>query len=159
MNSKKHLVLILCTGNTCRSPMAECLLNASSNEYPILDKFTFQSAGVFAQDNQPASSNSQKAIEGKSLSLESHRSQQLTQELIDQAYMILGMTSSHIQQLEFQYERLPEKIFPFRYWLEGSEIDIPDPFGGNLNEYQNCLESIEESIPSIAQYLESQGLD
>ena len=114
MNSKKHLVLILCTGNTCRSPMAECLLNASSKEYPILDKFTFQSAGVFAQDNQPASSNSQKAIEGKLLSLESHRSQQLTQELIDQAYMILGMTSSHIQQLEFQYERLPEKIFPFR---------------------------------------------
>ena len=158
MNSKKHLVLILCTGNTCRSPMAECLLNASSKEYPILDKFTFQSAGVFAQDNQPASSNSQKAIEGKSLSLKSHRSQQVTQELIDQAYMILGMTSSHIQQLEYQYERLPEKIFPFRYWLETFEINIPDPFGGNLNEYQSCLESIEESIPSIAQYLESQGL-
>ena len=159
MNSKKHLVLILCTGNTCRSPMAECLLNALSKEYPILDKFIFQSAGVFAQDNQPASNNSQKAIEDKSLSLESHRSQQLTQELIDQAYMILGMTSSHIQQLEFQYENLPERIFPFRHWLESSEIDIPDPFGGNLNEYQNCLESIEESIPSIAQYLESQGLD
>ena len=149
----------MCTGNTCRSPMAECLLNASSKEYPILDKFTFQSAGVFAQDNQPASSNSQKAIEGKSLSLEKHRSQKITQELIDQAYMILGMTSSHIQQLEFQHERLPEKIYPFRHWLKSSEIDIPDPFGGNLNEYQNCLESIQESIPSIAQYLESQGLD
>ena len=159
MNSKKHLVLILCTGNTCRSPMAECLLSASSKEYPILDKFTFQSAGVFAQDNQPASNNSQKAIKSKLLSLENHRSQQLTQELIDQAYMILGMTSSHIQQLGFQYKRLPEKIFPFRYWLESSEIDIPDPFGGNLNEYQNCLESIEECIPSIAEYLESQGID
>ena len=159
MNSKKHLVLILCTGNTCRSPMAECLLNASSKEYPILDKFTFQSAGVFAQDNQPASGNSKKAIKGKSLSLENHRSQQLSQELIDQAYMILGMTSSHIQQLEFQYKCLPEKIFPFRYWLESPEIDIPDPFGGNLNEYQNCLQSIEESIPSIAKYLESQGID
>ena len=139
--------------------MAECLLNASSKEFPILDKFTFQSAGVFTQDNQPASSNSKKAIEGKSLSLENHRSQQLTQELIDQAYMILGMTSSHIQQIEFQYERLPEKIFPFRYWLASSEIDIPDPFGGDLNEYQNCLVSIEESIPSIAQYLEIQDLD
>ena len=91
--------------------------------------------------------------------MEKHRSQQLTQELIDQAYMILGMTSSHIQQLEFQYEHLPEKIFPFRHWLESPEIDIPDPFGGNLDEYQNCLESIEESIPSIAQYLEIQNLD
>ena len=139
--------------------MAECLLKASVNQYPILKKFKFQSAGVFAQDNQPASSNSQKAIESKSLSLEKHRSQQLTQELVDQAHLILGMTSSHIQQLGFQFENLPEKIFPFRHWLNDKETDIPDPFGGNLNDYQNCLESIEESIPSIAQYLENQSLD
>ena len=73
--------------------------------------------------------------------------------------MILGMTSSHIQQLEFQYKHLPKKIFPFRHWLESPEIDIPDPFGGNLNEYRTCLESIIESIPSIAHYLESQKID
>ena len=141
------------------SLLAECLLNASSKQYPILKKFTFQSAGGFSQDNQPASNNSQKAIESKALSLEQHRSQQLTQELINQAYMILGMTSAHIEQLEFQFDNLPDKIFPFRHWLNDKQTDIRDPFGGNLNEYQYCLESIEESIPSIAQFLESQNLD
>ena len=49
--------------------------------------------------------------------------------------MILGMTSFHVEQLEFQYENLPVKIFPFRHWLNSQENDIPDPFGGNLDEF------------------------
>ena len=52
-----------------------------------------------------------------------------------------------------------EKIFTFRYWLNDNGIDIPDPFGGNIEAYQNCLDSIEESISSIAQYLESHCSD
>jgi protein-tyrosine-phosphatase len=65
------------------------------------------------------------------------------------------MTTAHIQQLEFQYNNLPSKIFTFRHWLNDNEIDIPDPFGGDIEEYKNCLDSIEESISGIAQYLES----
>jgi len=156
MSEPQKILLLLCTGNTCRSPLADALLKDAIKTRPSLSHIQVQSAGVFAQPNGKASENAREAIKDYNLSLGSHRSQPLTQELINRSFIILGMTASHIDQLSYQFDSLPEKLFRFREWTEDTQKDIIDPFGCNLGVYKECAQTIKEAIPSIISYLESQ---
>jgi protein-tyrosine-phosphatase len=97
------------------------------------------------------------ALKKVKLDLTQHQSQPVTQELIDQAFAIFGMTDSHLDILKYYHHDLPERVHLFREFMgEGEDLQIPDPYGQNFDAYQECLNSMIEAIPSVVAYLKKE---
>lgn len=136
-------VLFICTGNTCRSPMAEALLRHYG-----AGKFEVKSAGVFASAGSDASLYAKDALAKKGISI-THASQQVTDELLAWADIVLTMTESHKHLLLQYHPRTEEKVHTLYGFIEGDNKDISDPFGGTLSIYQSTLEEMEKLIQTL----------
>jgi RpiB/LacA/LacB family sugar-phosphate isomerase len=147
-------LLFVCTGNVCRSPMAEGLLRHNTggrNEYRAL------SAGLGATDGQPPSSFAVQAMKELGVDISRQRSRMLTAEMVQQADFILGMTHSHVDTVTLLYPQAAEKTFLLREFdetLDPFEKDISDPIGGSYDVYLNCRDQIEQGIASLLRFIE-----
>jgi len=119
-----------------------------------LNQLKIVSAGISAYTGDPASANSVKAMQSVGLDLQDHQSQQISQELIDEAFAIFCMTQTHRALIEVHFQYVPKHLYLFRELMpEGASIEIPDPFGRSLPEYEACRDSMVEAVPSILQFL------
>jgi protein-tyrosine-phosphatase len=147
-------IIVVCTGNTCRSPMGERLLaHALKAEASPLDKLKVISAGVSAAHGQPASPNSVKALNKVSLDLSDHKSRMLSPYLLEDTFAIFAMTESHRDYIEEMYREIElPPILLFRE-LMGDSPEVPDPFGADLGAYIETRDALAEAIPSILSWL------
>ncbi|KEK25496.1 low molecular weight protein arginine phosphatase [Bacillus gaemokensis] len=136
-------VLFVCTGNTCRSPMAEALLRHYGE-----GEVDAKSAGVFASPGSDASLHAKEALAEKGISI-MHTSQQVTEEILEWADTVLTMTESH-KQLVLRYHPSAEaKLHTLYEFTEGISKDISDPFGGSLSIYQATLIEMEKLVQTL----------
>lgn len=137
-------VLFVCTGNTCRSPMAEYLLKEKAG-----DQLFVQSAGVTAWPGIPMSEGTALVLAERGIRHQ-HVSQPVTAELIDWADIILTMTTSHKDMLSIRHPEATEKVYTLKGYVETGG-DIGDPIGGPKEEYDQVAQELDQSIERFLQ--------
>ena len=154
------VILFVCTGNTCRSPMAAALMRKKiAEQFPELasqksSPIVAISAGVSAFGGDPASHGALQAIRAYQASLDNHQSTQLNSYLVEQADLILAMGQRHRNVIVSQW---PETAFKVHLIAEdGGEIS--DPFGGPLEVYQKCAEQLDRHTSHWIQSLDTSSL-
>ncbi len=147
-------ILFVCTGNTCRSPMAEALFRNKAADRTM----EIRSAGVAAYNGQPASPHAQQVLTERGIAHQ-HQARRLDEELIGWADLILTMTRSHKDMILHYFPATADKVFTLREYVgvEGMG-DIADPFGGTVEEYRRCAEEIDESLDKLYVMLTQQSL-
>ncbi len=156
MPSPGH-ILVVCTANICRSPMAAGLLQHALAAQPEpWQALRVVSAGIVARDGDRVSENSVLALRKAGIDIAGHRSQPVTQELLDEALIVLCMTESHRASIRLQAEPVPARLHLFREFMPApASREIADPFGGNLKTYEQCRDEMVEAIPSLVAHLKT----
>lgn len=143
-------VLFVCTGNTCRSPMAAALFNKIAVERNL--DVRIESAGLFANDGDTATTEAVVAMKKYGIDLLGHHAQPINTELIEKSDLILTMTGAHKLVLA---QTAPDKTYTLCEYA-GEDADIPDPFGGDVAEYEECAEKIYELLKKCADRIEQE---
>jgi protein-tyrosine-phosphatase len=141
-------ILFVCTGNTCRSPLAEVITRQGLADRNW-NHVRVDSAGTSAAWGAPASEGSIQAAAAIGLDLGGHRSQPLTSRLIEESDIILAMTPSHLARVEELGGR--EKVILLGDFIEGPSRGEPigDPFGGPLEEYAQVRDRISQAVHGL----------
>ncbi len=152
-SSTSYTVLIVCTGNTCRSPMAESLLKDKLKAQVESMTFRIVSAGVAAQPGGPASEGALQAMKERGLSLDDHQSRSISQSLLERSDLILTMTSNHRQAILSRWPHVSSKVF----CLAPAGSDISDPYGGPIEAYRKCADRIDQCLDEWVEKLDTKS--
>jgi len=147
-------VLFVCTGNICRSPMAEALLRDLLRREG-LEGIEVWSAGLHALVGEEAPATSQRLLSQRGIDLSGHRGRQIDRGLIDQADLILVMDRYQLAILESLFPESKGRVLPLRQFASDGGGEIQDPFGGDEEEYRLCLCRIEECMPGLLKRIRS----
>ncbi len=141
-------VLFICTGNTCRSPMAEAMLMNMVPDYQV------KSAGIFANEASTTNGNTVKVLNEHHIKID-HQVQQVTHDLIQWADIVLTMTLNHKQVLVRQYEQHKNKMYTLIEYVGNHKdeqyLDINDPYGGEISDYQRVFNELHTYITAFVE--------
>ena len=152
-------ILFVCTGNICRSPMAEGLFNhiVLYND-KIKNMYIASSAGIAAPLFQDASENAIEALKGIwEIDITSHKSRTIDENIINESDLILTMTFAHKRYIISNFNVAKEKVYTLsefvRNDLNEDFHEIGDPYGMSLEQYKRCSKEIEGYINKLIERL------
>ncbi|HEX8311648.1 MAG TPA: ribose 5-phosphate isomerase B, partial [Chthoniobacteraceae bacterium] len=148
----KH-VLFVCTGNICRSPMAEGLFRDAVKARTDIE---ISSAGVATGHGQPPSQHAVEVLRPWGVDISKIRSQPISDELVEKATHIFAMTRGHMETIQMLYPEASDKTFllcEFEPSLQRNQ-EVPDPIGLGIDAYFQCRDTIRKAIPSVVRFVD-----
>jgi protein-tyrosine-phosphatase len=138
-------LLFVCTGNTCRSAMAEGIMKDILKKRKR-DDIQVYSAGLCAISNGRASDEAIEALRIDGIDIENHRSTPITKDILDNADLIITMTKSHKDVILMRFPYMKGKVYTLKECAYGVNEDILDPFGGDLEVYIRTKGEIKKAL-------------
>lgn len=155
-DSKNMKIVFVCTGNTCRSCMAEGIFRAVSSREAHEASFTAVSRGIHAFEGDPASEHSVKALKALwNIDISVHKAKMLDNGDVDQADLLLTMTRAHRDTLKIKYPDKQSNIFTLKEYaypeldIDSNSLDISDPFGMPYQKYESCAKEIYQCVKIV----------
>ena len=156
---KAMRILFVCTGNTCRSPLAEAMLRRAAVDHPQLS-LEVGSAGVGAVDGTPASEGAYLVALEHGLDLSAHRSRALTAEMVASADLILTMGRRHVDAVTALAGENKALLLGEYAGRSGPDAEVADPFGGDLEGYRVTYADLDALLPRVLERIAAeQGRD
>ncbi|MBX6419680.1 MAG: low molecular weight phosphotyrosine protein phosphatase [Nevskia sp.] len=140
-------ILVVCTGNICRSPMAEALLRERLRG----DGVEVHSAGVAALVDRPADPLAQQVMAAHGHDISAHRARQATQAMLKSMDLILALEQFHDDWIRTRYPQFHGRVHKLSRWR--GNADIADPYGGSRSAFEQAYEEIESCVEDWARRL------
>ncbi len=148
-------ILFVCTGNVCRSPMAEYILrHRLGSDYSV----SIRSAGLYAVEGAPASEHAVQVLDEWGIDARPHKARLLTDERMREADLILVKTEAHRTDILQRRPEMEEKVRLLgSFGTRRDSFDIPDPAGLSLDMYRRTRDRIDEAVSDLILYLMEHG--